>query len=372
MSDERRIIRLAYPVVSRAVLPTIEAILASGQLTRGEYCRRFAAELARVHEVAEAIPCNSGTSALLAVMQALEIGPGDRVAVPDYGFPATANVVEAVGATPVFVDVDADDFGLSPTALAETIDGPIKAVIVVHQFGLPAKFDRIAAWAREHEAAVIEDSACTIGTRIDGHYLGCLGVVGILSFHPRKVVTTGEGGAILVRDTQLAERLRALADHGFEGPEKRMRVVGMNLHLPEISCAIGLEQLDRLPQIIAARRQVGKWYEELLAGLDRLTLPHTATNVEWNNQTYTVVLAAEVERDRVRQAMNEAGIETNVPAVSLSDLEFYRRKYELPETQVSVSRELQRCAMALPCHERMTYEEALRVGWALKQALEHR
>jgi len=372
MSDERKVIRLAYPVVSRAVLPTIEAILASGQLTKGEYCRRFAAELARLHEVVVAIPCNSGTSALLAVLQALEIGPGDHVVVPDYGFPATVNVVEAVGATPVFVDVDADDFGLSPRALTETVDGPIKAVIVVHQFGLPAKFDRIAAWAHERDAVIIEDSACTIGTRIDDHYLGCLGMVGILSFHPRKVVTTGEGGAILTRDAQLAERLRALADHGFSGPDKRMRVVGMNLQLPEISCAIGLEQLERLPQIMAARRRVGRWYEEALVGIERLTLPCTATNVEWNNQTYTVVLAAGVDRNGVRATMTDAGIETNVPAVSLSDLEYYRRKYVIPETQVSVSRGLQRCAMALPCHERMTREDAERVGIVLQRALEHR
>lgn len=371
MNDKRRTIRLAYPVVSKDVLPTIEVILASGQLTKGEYCRRFAAELARMHEVAEAIPCNSGTSALLTALQAWEIGPGDRVVVPDYGFAATANVVEAVGATPVFVDIDATDFGLSPAALADMVDGPVKAVIVVHQFGLPAKYDKIAAWAQARDAVVIEDSACAVGTRIEGRYLGCLGTIGILSFHPRKVVTTGEGGAILAQNAEMAARVQALADHGFGGPERQLRIVGMNFRLPEISCAIGLEQLGRLEEIIAARRRVGHWYEELLTGNAQLVLPQPAVGVEWNCQTYAVVLAAGIDRDRVRAAMAEAGVETNIPAVSLSALEFYRRKYHVPESQVPVSRDLQRRAMALPCHERMAREDAEQVSMVLQRVLEH-
>jgi len=354
MADQPEIIRLAYPAVAEDALSDIAEILRTGRLTKGEFRKRFEVELARVLQVKHAVTFNSGTSALLASLSASGVGPGDHVAVPDYGFYATADAVMLAGATPVFVDVD-DDFNLSPDALAR-IDEPIKAVVVVHQFGLPAALKKIKDRASNVDTLVIEDSACAIGTTVAGQPLACDSPVAIVSFHPRKIVTTGEGGALLSNDEDIAAQAVRFGAHSGEldGPS-------MNLRLAETACAMGLSQLRSLDERLSERRRIHELYRQRLSDVPEIRLPKIAEDVAWNVQTLAVVLDERFDAAKVVARMATARIECNRPAFSLSAMLFYREHVPTPAERVANSRKLARHTIALPCHEQLTEAQVDRV-----------
>lgn len=362
-------IRLAHPQVGETIWPTLREILDSGRLTQGPHRDRFEAALAAAHDVARAVTFNSATTALFALLRALNVSAGDRVIVPDFGFVATANVVELLGARCVFADVDADDCGLSPAWLETHAPSDVRAVVVVHQFGVPAKLAAIQAWADRHGARVIEDSACALGTRVGERPLGATSGIGVLSFHPRKIVAVGEGGALLTDDPILADRAAALSNHGL-GLDGRITTPGLNLRLPEIACALGAEQLRRVPEIVAARVEIGKAYVARLADQTLVALPGLAGEPSWNHQTFFVTLSETIDRDRVLAFLRAENIECNIPARSLSAHEYYQERYAIPPTQVPVSRCLERQAVGLPCHEQLSEIDVQRVCDVLLRAID--
>ncbi|MDP8223845.1 MAG: DegT/DnrJ/EryC1/StrS family aminotransferase [Candidatus Lernaella stagnicola] len=365
--NKDKTIRMAHPQFSDALQDSIDDILAGGRLIQGEYRRAFEAALAAHFGVKHAVTFNSGTTALFAALHSLDLDARAPVIVPDYGFIATANAVEFCGADAVFADVDPDDCGLSPAWLVDHAPPNAAAVVVVHQFGLPAKLTAIREWADRHGARVIEDSACALGTTCDGVPLGAASGIGVLSFHPRKIVTTGDGGALLTDEDEFAARATALANHGrAAGIEARL---GLNLRLPEIACAMGLEQLARLGAMIAVRRKIGEAYGYLLAD-SPLTLPAPRPGVGWNHQTYFVLLPAGVDRARLLEHLHHAGIEANVPAQSLSDDPLYRDRGGSAPARTAVSCDLARRAVGVPCHDSMTIDDARRVADVLLRALD--
>ena len=198
---------------------------------------------------------------------ALGIGPGDEVIVPAYTFPATANVVELCGARAVIVDVDPDTFNLDLARVADAVTERTKAVLAVHLFGRPVEWEELQT-AVPQEVALIEDAAGALGARYRGTPCGSLGVMGCLSFHPRKIVTTGEGGAVTTDEAELADAIRRFRHHGivprgeFDIPEP-----GLNYRLPDLLCAVGIPQLARLEQLLVARERVAGWYTERLEHL---------------------------------------------------------------------------------------------------------
>lgn len=363
MTHKTTRIRLAHPQFSSTLLARIGSILESGRLTKGSVRERFEEAIAAACHVRHAVTFNSGTSALVTALQALSIGSGDRVAVPDYTFVATVNAVEMAGAIPVFLDVDADDFGLSPKALEE-VETPLKAVIVVHQFGIPAKMGSIADWAKHRNVPLVEDAACAIGSAYRGRSCGAFGRLAVLSFHPRKVVTTGEGGAVLTDEAHFAALARSLSDHGFAPDGNQVRP-GCNLRLPEISCAIGMDQIERLDGIIEHRRRLGEHYRRVLERCDALMLPAVASDCTWNHQTFVSVFRKRGYRDDMIRWLDRNNVESNAPAASVSLMTYYRKKYDVPERAVRVSRMLADQAFSLPCHDGMTDEDVQYVADAV-------
>ncbi|MBA3841784.1 MAG: aminotransferase class I/II-fold pyridoxal phosphate-dependent enzyme, partial [Actinobacteria bacterium] len=233
VSREDARIRLGWPDVGQPELDEVAGVLESGMLTMGPKVGEFEAEVARACAVEHALAVTSGTAALHLAVLALGLEPGDEILVPAYTFPATGNVVTLAGLKPVLVDVDPETMNIDP---AQVEVGPrTKAVLAVHLFGRPAPLEDLPS-----ELLVIEDAAGALGAQRRGRACGGLGLIGCLSFHPRKIVTTGEGGAVTTNDARVAAVARQLRHHGWDGkPVADMPVPGLNYRLADILCAIG-------------------------------------------------------------------------------------------------------------------------------------
>lgn len=289
----------------------LRAVLASGILTGGPYVAAFEEELARSVGVEHAVTTTSATTAMHLVLAALEIGPGDEVLVSDFTFPATGNVVVERGALPVLVDCAPGRFTIG--SIEASITPRTKAVIVVDPFGQPALDHEQLEVAHAHDLVVIEDAACGLGSSRGGVPCGRWpGVPGCFSFHPRKVVTTGEGGAITTDDGELAARVRLLRSHGGQrGPEVGLEFVahGFNYRMSEVQAVLGLAQLRRLDDIRNDRIRTAARYEALLDGVEGVELITRPRGDVWSYQSFVVLVD---DRDRVVHRMRDGGIETTL------------------------------------------------------------
>ena len=259
---EDPVIRLARPDTGAEEAAAVAEVLESGMLTMGEKVAELEAGLAAACEVEHAVAVSSGTAALHLAVLALGIGPGDEVIVPAYTFPATANVVALAGATPVLVDVDPATNNIDPAKVEVT--PRTKAIMPVHLFGRPARLEELP------DLPLIEDAAGALGARHRGRACGGLGAAGCLSFHPRKIVTTGEGGAVTTNDADLAERVRSLRHHGWSPSNAYddMPAGAFNYRIPDILCAIGIPQVAKLEELLAApRARSRRGYAERLRDL---------------------------------------------------------------------------------------------------------
>jgi perosamine synthetase len=340
------LIRLAWPDVGAEEAEAIAGVLASGRLTMGPKVDEFEAGLADACEANHAVVVSSGTAALHLAVLALGIGEGDEVLVPAYTFPATANVVALAGARPVLIEVDPETMNFDPDRLSV---GPrTKAIIPVHLFGRPAPLERIP-----EGPVVLEDAAGALGGRRQGRACGGLGAVGCLSFHPRKIVTTGEGGAVLTNDAELADRIRMLRHHGWQPPEWRdMPRPGLNYRLSDLLCAIGITQLRRLDELLAARARLAEAYAERLDGVVQTPSADPGDVHGW--QAYVVMLD---RRDEALAALREAEIEAQIGTYALHRLSAYRDQGSFPGADRCFER-----ALALPFHTRLTESDVDRVA----------
>ncbi len=269
-------IRLTRPSIEADDLQAVHDAVASGHLVQGPRVAEFERAVADLVGARHAVAVTNCTAALQMALLALDVKAGDVVVVGAYSWPTTANVVELCGAQPVFVDVDPATFNLDPEALDATLTRlrrsrelarRVKAIIPIHTFGQIADMPRILEVAARHGVPVIEDAACALGASLDGRQAGAWGVMGCFSFHPRKAVTTGEGGAITTDDDRLAAYLRALRNHGqdFEaGTPDQFVMPGFNNRMTEFQGALGVTQMSKVARIVAARRAHAARDQELL------------------------------------------------------------------------------------------------------------
>ena len=350
----------------------VVAALRSGWVTQGprvaEFERAFAAALGQP----EAIAVSSCTTGLHLVLHALGIGRGDEVVVPSLSFIATANAVVHAGATPVFADIAPATYNLDPASAATAISRRTKAIVLVHQVGLPADVAAFRRLARKARVKLVEDAACAIGSQVDGRPVGGDADVAVFSFHPRKLVTTGEGGMIVTRDRRLAARLRSLRPHGVSMSDfarhaagrvvvEAYREVGYNYRMTDVQAAIGLVQLARLEAFIAKRIEQGERYDRAFAKHPALAIPQVPANVRFNYQTYLLRLlrGARVGRDTLMQRLLEQEIATRRGVMAAHREPAYRRlkrRVPLPATDAA-----DRTAIVLPLFHAMTPAEQDRV-----------
>lgn len=368
-------LKLSRPAIDETAISAVAEVLRSGQLVYGEQGARFETQLKEFLGVRHALVVSSGTAALHLALLALEIGPGDAVFVPDFSFPATGNVVCMVGARPVLVDVDPNSYCMCPAALEAAISawrGPEipRALIPVHEFGHAADMTKLMAIAARHDLTVIEDAACALGASHNGQPCGTFGNIGCWSMHPRKTLTTGEGGILASNDELLAIRLGQLRNHGMVRTEQGtfFERPGLNLRLTDIQSALGLALLPRLTGWISHRRWLADTYGKLLAPLAKeglLSVPASAPGHSW--QTYMIVLRRELPRDDIIRGLKNLCIETNLGAQSLAAQPAFRNFPPDPDT--CHSRMLYQRGLALPFCESYGVDEAMQVVAALSKVL---
>jgi len=324
-------------------------------LTMGPKVEEFEAGLAKACEVEHALAVSSGTAALHLAVLAFGLEPGDEVLVPAYTFPATANVVALAGLRPVLVDVDPETMNVDPAQVE--VGKRTKALLAVHLFGRPLPLHELP------EVPLLEDAAGALGARYRGRACGSLGVAGCLSFHPRKIVTTGEGGAVTTNDEAFASEVRLLRNHGWRSlVPADMPVPGLNYRLSDILCAVGIPQLARLDELLATRTRIAAGYSERLAHLPVL-LPRADDGDVHGWQAYVLQLD---DRDRVLAELRAQGIEAQIGTYSLPLLGAYRDQGEFPGARRVFER-----ALALPFHTRLTEAELDRVAEALDKLVSH-
>ena len=352
------VIRLARPDAGNEELAEIAAVLETGLLTMGPKVAEFEELIAGAAGTEHAVAVSSGTAAVHLAVLALGLGRGNEVLVPAYTFPATANVVALAGATPVLVDVDPVTMNVDPADATRRVTPRTRAVLAVHLFGRPARLEELPP------LPILEDAAGALGAYRGGRACGGLGSLGCFSFHPRKIVTTGEGGAVTTDDSALAERVRSLRHHGWSPSDRYDDVPGpgFNYRLSDVLCALGLPQLRRLEELHAAREQVAAGYAERLRSLD-VVLPAADAGDRHGWQAYVIQLE---RRDEVMESLRARGIQCQIGTYALHRLGAYRGQGSFPGADAVFER-----ALALPFHTRLGEAELDRVAEALDKIVSH-
>lgn len=364
--------QLSIPIAKTVTGPeeedAVAAVLRSGWLTQGNETFDFERRVADYCGAEHAVATNSATTALHMAMVMLGVGPGDEVLCPSYTHIATANSIRYTGATPVFVDIRRDTNDIDEALLEQGLTPRTRAIMVVHQVGLPAEMDAINKFGADHGLAVVEDAACALGSTYRGRRVGSLSPMAVFSFHPRKIITTGEGGMLLLTaDGEHAELARSLASHGesvldvdrhrADRPvQEGFPRVGFNYRMTNVQGAIGKVQMGRLESILEARRRLGRRYNELLAPVKGVEPPAVPDHVETNYQSYMVAVTPDSARPRddVMVELRSAGIATRPGVTAIHHQEVYLgwERQPLPVTDEAVSNRL-----ILPLYPQMTDAE---------------
>ncbi|MFN2601746.1 MAG: DegT/DnrJ/EryC1/StrS family aminotransferase [Gemmatimonadaceae bacterium] len=357
-------IRLTVPSIDDEDLDAIRDVVASGFLIQGPHVADFEKAVATMTGASHAVAVANGTCALQLALGALDFGPGDICVMPAYSWVATANVVELCGGRPVFVDIDAQTFNIDTGKLEQTLsklgDQKVKAVMPVHAFGQMASMREITEICDALSIPVIEDAACALGAKLDGRNAGTWSQMGCFSFHPRKAVTTGEGGMVITGDASLARRLRALRNHGADPDSSTQDFIcaGYNYRLTEFQGAFGVVQMSKVERIVARRREAAARYDKLLTN-SPLTPPAVAAKAEHVYQAYVTLLPPEVAKRRpeIIRAAREQGVELQIGTIHMPLTTYYRGRYNHRVGEFPVTDSVAARTLALPIYESITAEQ---------------
>jgi len=356
----------ARPYLADGEATAVEEVIASGWLSQGPRVLEFETAFAHRVGAVDAVATTNCTTALHLTLYAMGVGPGDEVIIPSLSFIATANAVWHCGATPVFADIDPLTYNLDPDAAERAITPRTRAIMPVHQVGLPADMDRFFELGRSYGLKIVEDAACAIGATYKGQPVGSLGEAACFSLHPRKVITTGEGGMIAVADPEFAGRLRRLRSHAmgisdlardvadrvvFETYDER----GFNARMTDIQAAIGLCQLDALDHILFLREQLAERYTQSLSAMDGLAPPYDPPYAQRTWQSYCVRVNADcpVDRTALMEALLEDGIATRRGVMAIH----HERCYQPPAEPLTHTDAAARNVMMLPLFPNLSYAE---------------
>lgn len=373
-------------------LAAIQEPLRTGWVVQGPRVAAFESAFSSWAQTPHAMATTSCTTALQLALAALGCGPGDEVLVPAFTWIATANVVEHCGARAVFVDVDLSTYNINCDALAAAITPRTVGIIPVHLFGQPADMPRIMAIAARHGLWVVEDAACGFDTWLDDRHVGTFGNFGCFSFHPRKSITTGEGGMVTTADAASASLIRTLRDHGASKSDlerhtqqysfllAEYRHLGFNYRMTDIQGALGVSQLRKAERIMSGRRQAAAWYDALLSDIEWLIRPHRDPRVRHGEQSYVCLFHPEAptlanidrlfnQRNSGMAALEARGIVTRQGTHAPPHLPYYADKYGITPADYPNAYMAERCTITLPMYAGMTYDECTRVVNTLQDAL---
>ncbi|OOG71187.1 DegT/DnrJ/EryC1/StrS aminotransferase family protein [Algoriphagus sp. A40] len=376
---EKRNIPISLPVTGLEEWEATKEPLMSGWITSGPKVREFEQLFAERHQVKHALAVTSATTALHLALVALGVGPGDEVIVPAFTWVSTANVVLYCGARVVFADINPLTFNIDPTDLAKRITSKTKAIIPVHLFGLCAEMDEIKRIAGN--IPLIEDGACAAGAAYKGTPAGALGTIGCFSFHPRKSVTTGEGGMLTTNDDHLGELMGMLRNHGASISEEQrhhgprpyilpdFNLMGFNYRMTDLQGAVGVVQIKKLDQFIDEREKWAAYYAENLKEIEWLRTPSFGKDYKHGWQSYVTFVdesKAPASRNQIMELLQERGISTRPGTHAVHMLNFYKEKYQIQPSDFPGAQAANDYSMSIPLHNRMSAEDYAYVVDALK------
>ena len=393
--SERRSIPIARPFFGRAEERNFLSALRSGWVTQGPWVERFEDAVSGYTGAPHAVAVNSCTSAQMAAALCAGIGPGDEAVIPAFTWVSTASSVEYLGARPVFADIDLDTFTLDPAALQAAVSTRTKAVLPVHLFGRPAEMKAILRVAKRHRLRVIEDCACSLGGTLGKIHTGLFGDCGCFSFHPRKSVTTGEGGVLVTRSARFAREVRACRNHGAfasdygrhkgKAPYRLPRFprLGFNFRMTDLQAAVGVAQMEKLDIILEKRARLAAAYSDALAGNPFIRLPGGVTGGRHGWQAFVCIFGPprieedgrraidrwHLRRNAVMEALESDGVSTRPGTHAVHTLDYYSKKYRLHPMDFPRAYAADRLSLALPLFHTMTLRDVAFVARRLLRAV---
>jgi perosamine synthetase len=370
-------IPIAKPDLNSDDMRQVAEVIESGWVVQGPKVREFENLWSKFTGAKHSIAVSSCTTALHLSLIAAGIKKGDKVIVPSFTWIATANAVEYTGATPVFCDIDLKTFNIDTRILENLITKSVKVILPVHLFGLPADINTIKSIAKANDVIIVEDAACGFGSYINGVHVGSAGDYGCFSFHPRKAITTGEGGMIVTSNDAAAVKLRSLRDHGASAAGKKTQkpyllpefgMLGYNYRLTDIQAALGIAQLKRATEIMKRRRKIAEEYNKDLSDISWLKLPAAASGFTHGYQSYVCLFKPEEistcnvnkinkGRNKFMQYLSDKGISTRPGTHAVHLLKYYSQKYSINPEIFPNSLIADKCSIALPLFSGMTSEE---------------
>jgi perosamine synthetase len=377
------VIPIAKPLLEKAEAEAAYEAVLSGWVSQGPQVAAFEREFADWVGSSHACAVSNCTTSLHLALLATGVGSGDEVITPSHSFIATANSIRYCGATPVFVDIDPNTYNLDPNCVAEAVTPNTRAILAVHQMGMPCDLQALTTIANRHNIALIEDAACAAGSqiRMNGQWeqIGKpQGQIACFSFHPRKVITTGEGGMLTTSNSEYDRNFRLCRQHGMSVPDtvrhgshsvifEDYLVVGFNYRMTDVQAAVGRKQLERLQQLISRRRALAARYTELLANIEGLVLPVEPEWARSNWQSYCVRLPVRLDQKKVMQNLLEQGIATRRGIMCSHREAPYsgeKQRHDLRQSELA-----QDHSILLPIYAQMSEHDLIRIADVLKSEL---
>lgn len=363
-------IPIARPYFDENEIANISECLKSGWVTQGPFTEKFEEKFKKFHPAKFAYAVSSCTAALHVAMLALGIHEGDEVIVPAYTWITSASCAEYVGAKIKFVDVDKDSFNIDVTQIEDAITDKTKAIVAVHLFGYAAEMDAIMDIAQKHNLFVVEDCACAIGTKYKGKAVGTIGDIGCFSFHPRKAITTGEGGMCTTNDDKLAAKIQQFRNHGASvvkrgeefGKPYYMGVfdeLGYNLRLSDVQAAMGVAQLDKLEMLLEDRKKTAMYYYNNLKDDERFLLPEIKEENGHTFQSFVIKVRDEdrSKRNQIMDSMKRADIQTRPGTIAIHRTNYNAEKYNIRPEDYPMACLCEDTSITLPIYPFMPIDE---------------
>ena len=373
-------IPIARTQLTKKEFEIIQKPLESGWVVQGPYTQEFEKKFSEFVNVKESIAVSSCTTALHLSLAALDLKPGDEAIVPAFTWISTANVIEHLGGKVIFCDIDLSTFNIDVNQIEKKITSRTKAILPVHLFGLAADMNPIIDIAKKYNLYVVEDAACGFGSKYNDKHVGTIGNTGCFSFHPRKAITTGEGGMVTTNDTALAEKIRSMRDHGAAMSDFQRHhgsrpyllaehpYAGYNYRLTDIQASIGSTQMDRAEKIVDERIKLANTYSKSLDGLDFFQLPANIDNYKHSYQSFPCLFdvnnikhsdVAEINKSRnsFMDLLQKDGVSTRPATHAVHMLKYYREKYHINPLDYPNAYIANECSISFPLFNGLTYDE---------------
>ncbi|MDB4055028.1 DegT/DnrJ/EryC1/StrS aminotransferase family protein [Akkermansiaceae bacterium] len=349
-------IPLASPDIRDEDIKATVDVLTSGMLVQGQQVLALESQTRSfLNTRSQILACANGTATMHMALVAAGVGVGDEVIVPAFSYVATANVVELVGATPVFVDIDIRTFNIDVSQIKAAITDKTKVIIPVHEFGLMCDIEGIMRIANDFDLLVIEDAACALGATYKGRFAGTFGDFGSFSLHPRKAITSGEGGLLVVRDESQAQTISALRSHGMvaEGGSHEFILPGFNYRMTDIQAALVGSQMSRINQALERRRHLASVYNEFL-NEDLFVKPLVSDGCEHSWQSYHIMLKPHVDRSDLQSYLKDRAIGSSYGAQCIPAQKYYLEEYQLDsEKSYPNAYRAWKAGLCLPLYEKL-------------------